>query len=501
MMLSPLLMIGLDGATWDIMRPLARRGQLPVISRLVQNGASGVLQTPYLSSPAIWTSIFTGKRQEKHGIEFFGGTSHDVGCRRLWDILAAHGERVGICGELVTWPPYEVPGFMIPDVLALGPETYPRDLQFLQRLVLAEKDSGGGEWSSYLACALKTLRHGGRGGTLLEAALCLLEDRLAKPRFLDIYWKKVILQPRLFADVFVHLCNRDRPRFCSFHFHATDTISHTYWKYYRPQDFKDVEPEDIERYGDIIPAVYREADRVVGQLLTLLDDNGLLVVVSDHGFQSVESSEQKYELRFATLVNLLSLKRGVIPARLGNDYVLRFQDEDSARDAASLLRDIRLESSGQQLFVVRIKGRYLSCLLSDPSLSLQGHRFRMPGGASVGFADLFEDRGFTVSGQHHEDGIVVFWGRDIESGRAIQPMSIFDVAPTVLALLGLPVAEDMDGSVIREVARADFWREYPVQRIDTYDSGWADEQGLGGITSSCEDREVLLQRLRGLGYL
>lgn len=66
------IFIGLDGATWDVMEPMIERGELPSIAALMERGSYGPLKTlkPTLS-PRIWTSIATGKRPRKHGIYGF----------------------------------------------------------------------------------------------------------------------------------------------------------------------------------------------------------------------------------------------------------------------------------------------------------------------------------------------------------------------------------------------------------------------------------------------
>ena len=61
--------LGLDGATWDIIDPLVEQGRLPVFKTLKEGGAWARLRTfePTLSA-VVWTSIATGKAMIKHGI-------------------------------------------------------------------------------------------------------------------------------------------------------------------------------------------------------------------------------------------------------------------------------------------------------------------------------------------------------------------------------------------------------------------------------------------------
>jgi len=73
--------VGVDGADWDLMQPLIERGELPHFAALRERGAWGSLETlePTLS-PALWTSMVTGKLPRRHGI-------HDFTTRRLRGVM------------------------------------------------------------------------------------------------------------------------------------------------------------------------------------------------------------------------------------------------------------------------------------------------------------------------------------------------------------------------------------------------------------------------------
>ena len=70
--MTKLLVIGLDGATLDLIEPWAKAGNLPVLSKLMENGAYGRLQSvlPVLSSAA-WSSFMTGMNPGEHGLYDF----------------------------------------------------------------------------------------------------------------------------------------------------------------------------------------------------------------------------------------------------------------------------------------------------------------------------------------------------------------------------------------------------------------------------------------------
>jgi len=66
-------------------------------------------------------------------------------------------------------------------------------------------------------------------------------------------------------------------------------------------------------------------------------------------------------------------------------------------------------------------------------------------------------------------GVFIINGKNIKQNISISDASIYDLTPTILYFLGLPVAEDMNGKVITEAINEDFLKKYPVRYIKTYE--------------------------------
>ena len=89
------LVIGLDGGTFDIIKPLVAQGKLPTIGKLMKGGVYGDLIStiPPVTSPA-WPSFMTGKNPGKHGVFDFVGrgkgyskvikNARDIKAKTLW---------------------------------------------------------------------------------------------------------------------------------------------------------------------------------------------------------------------------------------------------------------------------------------------------------------------------------------------------------------------------------------------------------------------------------
>jgi predicted AlkP superfamily phosphohydrolase/phosphomutase len=101
---------------------------------------------------------------------------------------------------------------------------------------------------------------------------------------------------------------------------------------------------------------------------------------------------------------------------------------------------------------------------------------------------------------HDPTGVVVLWGKDIAGGRKLADPSVLDVTPTILALYGLPVADDMDGRVWTEAIDPAFLEAHPVGRIESYEGGETKTTGDKEPAKSSVDDEVK-ERLRSLGYI
>jgi predicted AlkP superfamily phosphohydrolase/phosphomutase len=100
-----------------------------------------------------------------------------------------------------------------------------------------------------------------------------------------------------------------------------------------------------------------------------------------------------------------------------------------------------------------------------------------------------------LSSSHRMDGILMMRGKGLKRGATIMNGNIMDIAPTVLYLLGLSVAKDMDGAVLRDAIEKKVFEQIPVRFSDesTAISGSGE-----GYTKS--EEEELKAHLKSLGY-
>ncbi len=148
------LIIGLDGATFDLLGPWIKQGHLPSLARLIKGGSWGELETVFPPiTPAAWSSFMTGKNPGKHGIyDFTRCSSNDytvkVNSRQdrkaldFWEIFNKHGLSTGLINIPMTYPPAQVNGYMITGIMTPREKeventnyTFPADLKYEIKLL------------------------------------------------------------------------------------------------------------------------------------------------------------------------------------------------------------------------------------------------------------------------------------------------------------------------------------------------------------------------------
>jgi predicted AlkP superfamily phosphohydrolase/phosphomutase len=266
-MATPLVVIGLDGATLDLIRPWAADGTLPVLADLLARGAWGRLRStvPAATFPA-WTSLVTGVNPGRHGVldftERVPGTYRvrfvNGGRRRaaaLWTRFTAAGRHSAVLTVPGTYPPEPVNGVMVSgwdSPLTTGVDgsfVWPRSfydemLGVVGRLPFAdfqEIETGSG-WH---------------------------EDALA--RLLDGIDRR--------ARLAAHCLRRDRLDLLMVVFGESDTVAHHFWRFHDPRSPR----WTASPFADAIRRVYVALDAAIGRLVEAAPRDATFAVVSDHG--------------------------------------------------------------------------------------------------------------------------------------------------------------------------------------------------------------------------
>lgn len=494
------ILLGVDGAAWEVINPLIAQGQLPHFKHLIDSGSSGRLRSVLpMYSPVIWTSIVTGKTKEKHGISGFveQNQNEDIipnsrlnrRCLTLWNILSDEQRITEVIGPWVTWPAEKVNGFLLTDHIyfrKLQDTIFPREFIDV--------------WTD-----LNDSMEQQPEAPLLTGLLDLLETDIMNSRspVLDniTQEKKYLEQDYLKNKIGYILHSFLDPDFYFLYLRAPDVSSHFFWKYYQPDDT--VLNEEIDRYGQIIPSVYTFVDALIGQQLEQFSENSYIIVVSDHGMGPKSYASEISFNKIDRLWQQLGIQKNILTSVQKRFRIsLSFSTAQASRDASSTLKKVVFGSKKQPFFKIQESEnpKILILELSDiyhPNGSDEIFFNGQTLGRLNDYVSIQE-----ISGDHILHGILIMKGPSIKSGYRLKDYSVLDIAPTILALLDLPVPRDMDGDVIKEALLPGYRKNNSIPFIDTYEK--QDSKTLQDTKKpkmDSDSKKEILERLRSLGYI
>jgi predicted AlkP superfamily phosphohydrolase/phosphomutase len=438
---SGVAVIGLDGVGVPLVQDLIARGLMPNLAALVAEGTMAPMRSsiPTISSVS-WTNFMTGRNPGKHGIygftdvkpgtlslffPNFGNVSGDT----LWDVAGRAGKRSIVMNVPNTYPARAMNGLLVSGFVAVNLEraVYPADL--LPRL----RADGYKIDVDYLNADRDP-----------EAFFTDLVATLEARR--RVYLKLLRDEP---WDLFVGVITE------------CDRLHHYFWSHYA-----DPAAPFNGRFLDF----YRRLDEVIGELAAAVPAGTPLFVVADHGHTLIHREfypnawlRAQGLLRFAAekpkgLADLdpaskvFILDPGRVYLHRQGRFPLGSVGPDEADDLLGRLREgllaVRDDSAGAPAGGVPVPRVYARDELyhgaevpSAPDLVLHFNDGYDPKGALL----RTEPFGRSVlTGMHTYADSLFFVNR---SGVATDELDILDLAPTILALLGIEPPAEMDGRV------------------------------------------------------
>lgn len=536
-MRSKVLLIGIDGATWEILKPMMDEGRIPNIKRLYNEGTSGILTStiPPLT-PVAFASFHTGVNPGKHGITDFQLHYKEMGMSGIIDstflkyktfseIANDQGKTIISINIPLTYPTPKLNGVVIGDFLA--PRVYPGLVHptEIYHSLIKKADY------KILGISLKQKPH-------------LSTDEVIR-NYIDVESVRYSIAKKLMNqydwDLFL------------IHNQLLDSVQHGFFHFLdkRSSHYSD------EKYN-IVAKYYESMDKEIGNLLENIDANTTVVLFSDHGFklikknvhinsflrkrgyfamgkkkrllpigkivrfiQGIDSKGLRYKM-FDFLGIDLKVRRELVSkfkssndnneksqafmrdgAYFGNIYLNRKlgDSENVGKHLIEALSELKDPVTGDKI----VAKSYISKdIFSGPYLDEMPYLFLEPAG-DYAFAtgdnmdELITDIDYEKcnSGGHALEGIVVVWGKNVRSIENIR-CHILNIAPTVLAVLGIAVPAYMDGKALEEP-----FYEKPIARtnssMDGFNKTLRDTEGDRNYTS--DDKDVIKERLKDLGYL
>jgi predicted AlkP superfamily phosphohydrolase/phosphomutase len=397
--------IGIDGATWDVIDPLFERGELPNLRRVVEAGVRAPLRSERpLISPPIWTTVATGVSRREHGLKRFGLRDGELVSARqrrapaLWTLASRRGLRSAVIGWWGTYPAESIRGVVVSE----------------RALKLRDEDLRSRFRQPLLPPRLAHLTHPPEVLELLAATLFRMPERAAEQTDDDFLLERLRVEDAASMRTLIQL----RERTGAFDLEllllrGVDPVSHLFWRHHEPDaaayaGLPPADPDEQARYASAVEGHYRFVDALLGDLPARPAPERVIFLLSDHGFEA------------------------------------------------------HWEES---------------------------------------------DEGPPLSGHHRSEaalyGIFAAAGGPVRRGARLEgEVSIYDIAPTVLRLLDIEIADALKGAVLEDILAPTWAARHPVRRRDRYPGPPADlppDAGRAEPASPLDER--LREELRALGYL
>ena len=303
-----LIVIGLDGATWDLLDPMIEAGRLPNLARIKREGVHGPLRSILPSlSPALWTTIATGKRPESHGItDFFHlddqGRKVPIDqtlrkSRTFWEVLGDFGRTSCIVYWWNTWPAEPIRGALVSDYLFYSRNAI-QNAQPVERAALLARAAYPPELAPLISQRLEQAADLSPelvrsivdfNDAAMLSFLGGVESRLGEARTTNSLsvLKAKLIESEFHRTIGLDLVTRSHFDLWVYYSKGIDATGHAFWRFFEPDapfyTNQRAAPEEIALYGEVIPRFYEYEDRNVGRVLERAGPETWLLVVSDHG--------------------------------------------------------------------------------------------------------------------------------------------------------------------------------------------------------------------------
>lgn len=460
-MVRRVLVVGLDSAAPELM---FKRfiDKLPNTRGMTKKGIHGRMRSsdPPITIPA-WAVMVTSRSPGRLGMygfrhrkgssytEFRIANSTSLGVPAIWDVLGSRGKRSCLVGIPPSFPPFPVDGWLISGFITPStrrPYTYPPELR-------DEVESLIGEYVFDVR-----FRTEERDGLLRDL------DDMSERQY----------------KVMRHLLTTKPWDFYMFVDIGMDRVQHAFWKYFDEQHHLH---KPGTRFENAVEDYYRRWDERIGELLSLVDDDTAVIVVSDHGAKRMKG---------CFCVNEWLIRQGYLKLRKGGNGTTSLEEvdvdwnrtiawgwggyyarifvnvkgreehgvvdpKDYERVLDELIRrikDIRgPDGERWKTEVHKPEELYGQCEGDYPDLMVYFDDLSWRSAGTIGHGTLYlpENDIGPDDAVHSRDGIFILYDPREDYGGQEVRVDILDVAPTILHLMGVSIPSDFEGRVIEEV--------------------------------------------------
>lgn len=286
---NKILLIGWDAADWKVINPLIDAGKMPALESMINKGVMGDIATlePVLS-PMLWSSIGTGKLADKHGVLGFtepdmltgsvkpiSVTSRKV--KAIWNILTQNGYKTNLVGWWPSHPAEPINGVNVSNHYQRANKPFDQPWEMLSGTIHPE---------TYIDKLAELRIH---PQELTEAHILPFIPNAAnidqeKDKRI-VSFSKILADTATVQSCATYLMDNTEWDFMGVYFDGIDHFSHGFMKYHPPK-LPSINQKDFDMYKDVVNGAYIFHDMMLESMLSMVDDETTVILISDHGFHS-----------------------------------------------------------------------------------------------------------------------------------------------------------------------------------------------------------------------
>jgi predicted AlkP superfamily phosphohydrolase/phosphomutase len=526
--MQPTILIGLDGATFTVLEPLMADGHMPCLKAFIDGGVRAeLLSTPHPLTPPAWTTVMTGRSPGNHGIYDFLRSevgSHgafftlnhfpDIECETLWTFVSRLGGRILSLNFPLMAPPPPVNGAIVPGLLSwrhLRRNVYPPDL-YEDLRSLPGFNAREFSWDFEM-----------------ETSVQYMKEEELEP------WVRFhIRREQHWFNILRRLVETKPADLTAVMFDGIDKLQHACWRFLDPAHVPAEPTANEAKLRELCLDYFRELDGFLGQIVGMGGSQANVIMVSDHGFGPCERSfrinkwlEQQGYLKWpdpaivgerrpsnTQFANLdWNRTTAYCQSAATNGIHIQTQREPGGPGVAAgsyqpfrehlidELKSVRDPHTGVPFFKAILKredafpGNFRD---KAPDLTLVPY--------DHGFVSVLNTEPIVwvrpkLTGTHYPVGVLLARGPALQRAVTIGRQSILDIAPTLLYALGLPIPQDYEGGVIQDLFEPAYRRQHPVQVGPPTEPPNGRPPTKAAAAEDENEEEVVLNRLRALGYV
>jgi predicted AlkP superfamily phosphohydrolase/phosphomutase len=535
-----ILIIGLDGGTWTVLKPAMEQGHMPFVKSLVDEGASGTLESTIPAiTPAAWGTFQTGRNPGANGVyEFscfdrqakkFSPVNSTHLQKTLWQILSDAGKQVVSLNVPMTYPPQRVNGYVVSGILTPSlASSFTHPPEFKNELLERFPD--------YNILNLSNIP----------------KKRISKSGA-SVFVKDLVRLMKLHADAACYLIEKKPWDAFMLHFQESDVVQHMLFKYL-DSNHPEYDPSAQEM---LFLAFYNQLDeqiRRVAELFTTQNPGGITLIASDHGFESHHrrfglgdwlKSEGFLKVKQTLLKNHVTQQiiekiylgtEKVLPKKIkvelrklriskqelidwdhtrafsefacgeGFIYLLEEDEADKKKTQNEIVQKIAtiVDPLNSRKIVKKVhlcdelysgdKKHLMPDIVLEPT---DGYSFT---GTCLNRRHLFspvKSEKIMNIGKHHKEGIFVASGQGVKKQQEAF-LRLIDIVPTLLYYMGVPLPSSLEGRVAMELFEAELIKATPVCKFQKMENK---NDTPERYEYSNEEKELIQQRLKDLGYI